>query len=180
MSTINTINLGEMPVCSEATMLPIVATDTGTWAFMTTFNGAYQYIQFTATAGQNLVVPAGLNEDYTYTFKLFKPDSTILNETNYTAKTIPLLPDVDYVCPSGSANGVPLTTGKLQFIATEGQTETTHVELTLVKQVVVFVEGSIRHEGIESDEYTFAQPDVTITFNTPLLEGQKVTIIYFK
>lgn len=180
MSTTNLINLGEIPVCSEAVVLPLEATDTGTWAFMTTFNGAYQYIQFCATAGQKIVVPARLNEDYTYTFKLYKPDNGILNDASYSAKTIPLLPDVDYVCPSASSDGLPFTTGKIQFIATEEQTETSHVELTNAKQVVVFVEGGLRHEGSEDDEYIFSQQNATIMFNTPLIQEQKITIIYFK
>ena len=177
MSMTNNIHLGEIPVCSEATVLPIVANETGTWAFMTTFNGAYQYIQFTATEGQNIVVPTGLNEDYTYTFKLFTPDSSILNDTNYTAKTIPLLQGADHTNSSGGNGSLPYTTGKLQFIATDSQVTSSHVELTNAKQVVVFIEGAIRHEGYEDDEYVFSQQNTTITYTTPLTEGQKITII---
>ncbi|MCB9047167.1 MAG: hypothetical protein H6550_13625 [Chitinophagales bacterium] len=180
MSTTNLVNLGEIPVCSIAVILPVTATDTGTWAFMTTFNGAYQYIQFTATQGENIVVPAVLNEDYNYTFKLYKPDNTILNDTNYCAKTIPILPGTDYVCPAVVGDGVPFTTGKIEFVATEGQAEASYVQLTNAKQVVVFIEGAIRQEGAGDEAYIFSQPDTTITFNTPLMEGQKITIIYFK
>lgn len=179
MSANNSINLGEVPVCSEATILPLTATDTGTWAFMTTFNGAYQYIQFTVTAGEKLVVPAKLNEDYTYTFKLYKPDGVLLNEDGYYAKTIPLLPGIDYVCPSNE-NSVSFSTGKIQFIATAEQTEAIYIELEGAGQVAVFVEGTMRHEGQATDEYVFTSVENKITFNTPLIEGQKVTILYFK
>lgn len=178
MST-NTIHIGEVPVCSEAVVLPLVATATGTWAFMTNFNGAYQYIQFPATANEKLVVPAKLNEDYTYTFKLYKPDNAVFNETNYTAKTIPLLPDIDYVCPS-VGDVTAFTTGKLQFTATEGQTTSAHIELMNVLQVALFVEGAMRQEGAEDDEYIFNKPEAQIEFNTPLQAGQKITILYFK
>lgn len=180
MSTANMINLGEIPVCSEAAVLPVIATETGTWAFMTTFNGAYQYIQFPATEGQKIVVPAKLNEDYTYRFKLYQPDNSLLNTDGYCAKTMPMLPGIDYVCPTADNNGLPFTTGKIQFIATDGQTEGSYTELVNAKQVAVFVEGSMRQEGAEDDEYGFDSPAAKIVFNTPLIEGQKITIIYFK
>lgn len=178
MNKNNKINLGEMPVCSEATILPVIATDTGTWAFMTSFNGAYQYIQFTATVGEQLVVPAKLNEDYTYTFKLYKPDNTLLNDGGYTAKTIPMLPDIDYVCPiSDSAS---FSTGKIQFEATKGQIEVAYTALAGVKQLAVFIEGAMRHEGAAVDEYVFTASQNKVSFNTALNEGQKITILYFK
>ena len=180
MSTENMIHLGEIPVCSEAAVLPVIATETGTWAFMTTFNGAYQYIQFPATEGQKIVVPAKLNEDYTYRFKLYQPDNSLLNTDGYCAKTMPMLPDIDYVCPATGANGLPFTTGKLQFVASEGQTEGSYTELAVAKQVAVFVEGGMRQEGTEDDEYSFDSLNAAIVFNTPLIEGQKITIIYFK
>lgn len=180
MSTANIIDLGDVPVCSEATALPLTATDTGTWAFMTSFNGAYQYVQFPATSGQNIVVPVALNEDYRYTFKLYKPDNSLLNEDGYRMRTIPLLPDVDYVCPSVSQDTAPVTTGKLQLTATTDQTEITHTELVNARQVAVFVEGAMRQEGTDVDEYSFVPAEDKITFNTGLIEGQKITIIYFK
>lgn len=179
MSTNNIINLGTIAVCSEATVLPIIAPHTGTWAFMTSFNGAYQYIQFTATEGEKLVVPAKLNEDYTYTFKLYKPDASLLNDDGYYAKTIPLLPDVDYVCPA-SENSASFTAGKIQLVATEGQLEATFIELAGVEQLAIFVEGAMRHEGLGSDEYQFDASANHIVFNSPLIEGQKITILYFK
>lgn len=175
----NTINLGEVPVCAEAVIIPIDATATGTWAFMTTFNGAYQYVQFSATAGQKIIVPAKLNEDYTYTFKLYQPDNSIFNDTNYSIRTIPMLPEVAYNCPSivGSSD---LNTGKIQLEAAEDQLEITHVELLNVKQVAVFVEGTMQQEGDDVDEYVFDATNAKIIFNTVLLEGQKITILYFK
>lgn len=175
----NIISLGEVPVCSEAVALPLVATATGTWAFMTTFNGAYQYIQFQAVSGDKLVVPAKLNEDYTYTFKLYMPDNSVFNGISYSAKTIPLLPEVDYVCPSVAGQS-SFTTGKIQFVATEGQTESAHLLLADVTQTTVFVEGAIRQEGTGYDEYQFDKLNAKIAFNTALNEGQKITIIYFK
>lgn len=175
----NTIFLGEIPVCSEAVILPLVASATGTWAFMTTFNGAYQYIQFQAVSGENIVVPAKLNEDYTYMFKLFQPDNSVFNSTVYTAKTIPLLPDIDYVCPS--INDSPaFAMGKLQVIAIEGQVESAHIELNNAKQVTVFVEGAMWQEGAGADEYEFNKTAAKIVFHTPLSAGQKITILYFK
>lgn len=179
MSTTNIINLGEIPVCREAVVLPVIATESGTWAFMTSFNGAYQYVQFTATSGQNIVVPAKLNEDYAYTFKLYKPDSSLLNDDGYYAKTIPLLVEVQYTCPDVEGGSAAFSTGKLQFIATEGQAAFDHFELATSKQVAVFVEGAMWQEGNGADEYSFSQSESAITFNSPLIEGQKITIIYF-
>lgn len=176
----NVINLGELPVCSEAVVLPVDATETGTWAFMTTFNGAYQYVQFTATAGQKIVVPAKLNEDYTYSFKLYQPDSSLFNDATYWMKTIPMLPDVEYVCPSVNSAGTTFTTGKIQLIASDDQVEVTMLELLNADNVVVFVEGLMRYEGSEADEYVFSAIDGKVVFNTALTEGQKITILYFK
>lgn len=175
----NNIILGDIPACGEAVVLPLVATATGTWAFMTTFNGAYQYVQFQAVSGQHLVVPAKLNEDYTYNFKLYQPDNTIFNNTTYHAKTIPLLPYVDYECPSvGDAHSFSM--GKLQLVATDGQTEVSFLELNSAKQVTVFVEGAMRQEGADADEYVFDKFGSRVVFNTGLLSGQKITILYFK
>lgn len=178
--SINIIQLGEIPVCSEAVVLPLTATSTGTWAFMTTFNGTYQYVQFQATSGEKFVVPAKLNEDYTYTFKLYQPDNAVFNNTSYSAKTILLLPDIDYVCPSVNNGEVPFATGKIQFLAIEGQIESVHIELNNAVQVAVFVEGAMRQEGSGEDEYDFDKPAAKIIFNTPLIAGQKITILYFK
>ena len=44
--------LGEVPLCAEAVILPLIADTTGTWAFMSSFNGAYQYKQFQCTEGE--------------------------------------------------------------------------------------------------------------------------------
>lgn len=177
--SINIINTGEVPVCSEAVVLPLVATATGTWAFMTTFNGAYQYIQFQAVSGEKIVVPAKLNEDYTYIFKLYQPDNTVFNSTSYSVKTIPLLPDIDYVCPQPGGDSF-FNVGKIQFVAEDGQTEFTHLQLNGAAQVTVFVEGAMWQEGEAYDEYVFNKPDAQIVFNSPLLKGQKITILYFK
>lgn len=179
MSITNAINLGEIPVCSEAVALPLTANATGTWALLTNFNGAYQYVQFSATEGQQLVVPARLNEDYTYHFRIYTPGNTLLHDGGYIAKTIPLLPGIDYVCPSANDNK-PATVGKIQFLAEEGQTESEHTELVKAKQVAVFVEGAMRHEGDGDDEYHFITQEAKIVFNTPLIGQQKTTIIYFK
>lgn len=179
MSITNAIHLGEIPVCSEAVALPIVATETGTWAFLTSFNNAYQYVQFSATAGQQLVVPARLNEDYTYHIRLYTPGNTMLHDGGYVAKTVPILPGAEYVYPNPEA-GAAISTGKIQFLAVEGQTEATHTELVNAKQVAVFIEGGMRHEGDGADEYQFNSLSATVTFNTPLTAQQKLTIIYFK
>lgn len=173
----NIISLGSAPVCKEAVVIPITAEETGTWAFMTTFNGAYQYVQFTAEVGKTIVVPVRLNEDYTYVFKLYKPDNSILNDTNYSIKTTPILPDVmySYVMPEG-----PLNTGSKQFIAIDGQDMVSYVDLVGAKQVVVFVEGAIVQTGTQDEEYLFDNITGIVSWNQPLIEGQKVTILYFK
>lgn len=176
----NTINIGTIPVCKEAVALPLVATATGTWAFMTTFNGAYQYIQFQATQGENIIVPAKLNEDYTYTFKLYQPDNNIFNDSNYCMTTIPMLPEVDYVCPALEVSSENMNIGKIQTVAIEGQLEITNLELLGVKQVAVFVEGTMQREGVDVDEYHLDAVNAKVVFNTELLEGQKITILYFK
>lgn len=176
----NTINLGELPVCSEAIVLPLIATESGTWAFMTTFNGAYQYVQFSAVENEPFVVPVKLNEHYTYTFKLYQPDTSVFNDSSYSVTTMPMLPEVDYVCPTTSENDLSLTTGKLQFVANEGQTEIIHLELLNVKDVAVFVEGAMMAEGQGLDEYILSSIQSKVTLNTPLIEGQKITILYFK
>lgn len=176
----STINLGDLPVCTEAVILPLMATETGTWAFMTTFNGAYQYVQFQAVENEPLVVPVKLNENYTYTFKLYRPDTSVFNDSSYSISTIPMLPEVDYVCPITSENEVSIITGKLQFIASDNQTEIVHLELQNVKDVAVFVEGAMMSEGQEIDEYILSSIQSKVIFNTPLIEGQKITILYFK
>lgn len=169
--------LGEVPVTEEAVILPITADTTGTWAFMSSFNGAYQYVQFTCTAGQSIVVPAKLNENYTYTFRLYKPDATILNDTYYSMLTIPLLG----VCSDEDVSGgiIPKV-GRKQLVATEGQTIAAYLDLVNATQVVVFIEGAILQEGAGDYEYTFNASAGTITFNTPLQEGQNITLLYFK
>lgn len=176
----STINLGDLLVCTEAVILPLMATETGTWAFMTTFNGAYQYVQFQAVENEPLVVPVKLNEHYTYTFKLYRPDTSVFNDSSYIISTIPMLPEVDYVCPATSENDISIITGKLQFTASENQAEIVHLELQNVKDVAVFVEGAMLSEGQEVDEYILSSIQSKVIFNTPLIEGQKITILYFK
>jgi hypothetical protein len=157
--------------------LPLVADATGTWAFMTTFNGAYHYTQFHQTSGQTIVIPAKLNEDYTYVFKLYKPDNSIFNDTCYAAKTIPMLDGEVPLMPDDSE---PITTGKLQFTALPGQDSVSYLELINAKQVAVFIEGAIRQEGTEPEDYLFDKIPGIISFNSELQPGQKITILYFK
>lgn len=171
------IGLGEVPVCSDASVLPLTADTTGTWAFMSSFNGAYQYTQFQCTAGQPIVVPIGLNEHYSYTFRLYKPNNTILNDAYYAMLTIPFLDSVEH---NLSDNDTEFSTGKLQHTATEGQTAITYTALIHAKQVIVFVEGTLWQEGNALDQYSFLNTSGTVTFNIPLISGQKITILYFK
>lgn len=172
-------HLGDVPVCSVGFVLPLVASETGTWAFMTTFNRVYQYIQFQATEGQNIVVPAKLNENYTYTFKLFQPDNSLFSDNSYCMTTMPMLDGIDYLCPLFDG-AIDTTVGKLQLEAAYEQTVISSTELVGVKQVAVFVEGAMRQEGDGADEFTSNKVAGTITFNTPLIESQKITILYFK
>ncbi len=178
MSCNNCINLGVVPATENAVILPLNATATGTWAWMSTFNGAYQYVQFLASAGLPIVVPVHLNEAYNYSFKLYKPDTTVLNDTAYCIETMPMLPDVLYEVPS--ASGGSLLSGKLQLIASSGQTSFTNAALLNAKQVVLFIEGMIVQEGADADEYALNINTGTLLFNTPLTEGQRITILYFK
>jgi hypothetical protein len=171
------IGLGEVPVCSDAAVLPLTADTTGTWAFMSSFNGAYQYTQFQCTAGQPIVVHIGLNEHYSYTFRLYKPNNTIFNDSYYAMLTIPFLNGVEH---NLSDSDTDITTGKLQHLATEGQTTLTYTALINAKQVVVFVEGALWQEGAGLDEYNFTSINGTISFSTPLIAEQKITILYFK
>jgi hypothetical protein len=173
----NYTGLGIAPVCNEAVALPLIADATGTWAFMTTFNGAYHYSQFHATSGQTIVVPARLNEDYTYVFKLYKPDNSIFNETCYSIKTIPI---ADGELGLTVNDSVVVTTGKLQFTALPGQDSVSYLELVNAKQIAVFIEGAIRQEGTGEEEYMFDKIVGIISFNTELQSGQKITILYFK
>lgn len=173
----NTISLGELPMAEEGIVLPLVADTTGAWEFITNFNGAYQYVQFNATAGNKIVVPARLNEYYTYSFKLFKPDTSLLNNVNYSMHTIPILPGVEYTGGFGSAT---IKAGKLQFYATEGQLVYSNDALIYAKQIAVFLEGAILQEGEAIDEYIIDLPSGTLTFNSPLLQTQKITILYIK
>lgn len=173
----NYTGLGIAPVCNEAVTLPLVADATGTWAFMTTFNGAYYYTQFHQANGQTIVVPAKLNEDYTYVFKLYKPDNSIFNDTCYAVKTMPMINGEVGLVPEGAE---PVTAGKLQFTALPGQDSVSYLELVNAKQVVVFIEGAIRQEGSEPEEYLFDNVPGIISFNSELQEGQKITILYFK
>lgn len=176
-----TINLGAVLACSEAIILPLTADATGTWAFTTNFNSAYQYKQFEAINGQSITVPASLNENYTYSFKLYKPGGALFNDVLYTMHTMPMLPDVDYSCAqSESSELAQVTTGKKQFIAGDGQVEIFSNAFVHAKQLVVFVEGAARQEGEAEDEYSFDADAGNVHFNTPLIEGQKITILYFK
>ena len=172
--------LGEVPVCDEALILPLIADVSGTWAFLTTFNGAYQYIQFEATSGQSIVVPATMNENYTYVFRLYRPDGSILGDTYYCMKTVPLLPGMTLPGAGDPGGTSVISTGRKQFVATDGQLTAFYNELVGAVQVVVFIEGAIRQDGTEADEYTFDAISGTITFNTALIEGQKITLLYFK
>lgn len=168
--------LGEVPVCAEAAVLPLIADTTGTWAFMSSFNGAYQYAQFQCSAGQSIVVPVGLNEHFTYTFRLYKPDNTIFNDTYYAMLTVPFLNSTEHVL----VDTEPLAAGKLQHIATDNQYSISYTSLINARQIAIFVEGALWQEGNSSDEYIFNPTSGTITFNTALAEGQKITILYFK
>lgn len=174
----NYTGLGLAPVCGEAMTLPLVADATGTWAFMTTFNGAYQYTQFHQTSGQTIVVPTKLNEDYTYVFKLYKPDNSIFNDTCYAVKTMPMIDGEVALVPQGDTGSI--TTGKLQFTALPGQDSVSYLELINAKQIAVFIEGAIKQEGTEPEEYLFDRVPGIISFNSELQSGQKITILYFK
>jgi hypothetical protein len=177
----NCINLGELPVSEEALVLPFTASATGTWAFMAGFNGAYQYVQFQATAGQALTIPVHLNESYTYSIKLFKPDNSLFNDTAYCISTISMLADIEYACNHEPGVYIRETrAGKKQFTATEGQADITNDVLKNALQVVVFVEGTILQEGTDPDNYSFDTLHGTVHFNTPLSNGQRITILYFK
>lgn len=170
--------LGEVPLCAEAVILPLIADTTGTWAFMSSFNGAYQYKQFQCTEGEPIIVPVSLNENYNYTFRLYKPNNSILNNTYYAMHTIPFLPDIDN--PVTYENSIIQHTGKRQITATNEQASIMEASLINAKQIAVFVEGALRQAGTDTDEYSFTSITGTVTFNTPLIEGQKITILYFK
>ncbi len=173
----NTINLGEVPMAEEGIALPLTADSTGAWEFITNFNGAYQYVQFNATAGDKIVVPAKLNEYYTYSFKLYKPDTSLYNNAVYQVHTIPILPGVVYTGGIGEAT---INAGKLQFYALPNQQTYNHDSLIYAKQIAVFVEGVILQEGTAIDEYQVDLVSGTITFNTTLTASQKISILYIK
>lgn len=172
-----TINLGELPMAEEGIALPLTADSTGAWEFITNFNGAYQYVQFNAIAGDNLIVPVKLNEYYTYSFKLYKPNASLLNNAAYQVHTIPILPGVEY---TGGVGEVTIKAGKLQFYAIDNQQTYNHESLIYAKQIAVFVEGIIKQEGLAEDEYQVDLSNGTILFNTPLIASQKITILYIK
>lgn len=173
----NTINLGEIPMAEEGIALPLIADSTGAWEFITNFNGAYQYVQFNATAGDKIVVPVKLNEYYTYSFKLYKPDTSLYNNAAYQVRTIPILPGVEYTGGIGEAT---IKAGKLQFYALANQQTYNHDSLIYAKQIAVFVEGVILQEGTAIDEYQVDLVSGTITFNTTLTASQKISILYIK
>jgi hypothetical protein len=176
-----TINLGEIPVCNEAVTLPLAADTTGEWTFVSNFNGAYQYLKFQATATQPLVVPVRLNEHYTYIIKLYKPGGDLFNDVHYCATTIPMLPDIEYACqPVEGTSITQLRTGRKQFTATDGQSTIGDNLFINAIQIVVFVEGALKQEGTGAEDYGFNAISGTITFNTALIEGQKITVIYFR
>ncbi|MBS1771528.1 MAG: hypothetical protein JST82_01620 [Bacteroidetes bacterium] len=177
MSTNDCQNIGVIPVSEVAIALPLTADVTGTWAFMTTFNGAYQYVQFTAEAGHHIVVPALLNEDWMYNFKLFKPDTSLFNDTSYCMTTIPLVTGIVY----NAGNDTPqIAVGKLQYVATANQSSIAEDIFVDARQVAVFVEGIIMQEGNQPDGYLLNTATGAITFNSPLIEGQKIIVLYIK
>lgn len=173
---IDVISLCNVPVCGEAVVLPLLADVTGTWAFMTAFNGAYVYKQFTATANQNIVVPVALNENYTYQFRLYKPDTSVFNNTAYSITTMPFALETQSI----EYNDTLSVVGRKQYTASGGETFYTHLELVNAVSVEVFIEGVIRQEGDEIEDYHFNRATGTITYNTPLSEYQRITILYFK
>lgn len=175
MST--TINLGEIPMAEEGVALPLTADSAGAWEFITNFNGAYQYVQFNASAGDKLVVPVKLNEYYTYSFKLYKPDTSLFHDAAYQMQTIPILPGVEY---TGGAGETTIKAGKLQFYAIDGQLIYSHTALIYAKQIAVFVEGMMLQEGSGHDEYQIDPEAGQITFNTQLIAAQKISILYIK
>lgn len=177
----NCISLGEVPASGEALVLPLTADATGTWSFMASFNGAYQYVQFPFTSGQVFTIPVRLNESYAYSIKLFRPDNSLFNDTAYCLTTYPLTVDTNwiYLTPTGTFSN-PLQIGRKQYTATEGQTVITDNILKTARQVTVFAEGTILTEGNEADGYTFSSTAGTVTFHTPLINEQRITIIWFK
>lgn len=172
-----TINLGEVPMAEDGIALPLTADSTGAWEFITNFNGAYQYVQFNATAGDNLIVPAKLNEYYTYSFKLYKPDTSLFNSACYQVQTVPILPGIEYTGGTGEST---IKAGKLQFYALDGQQTYTHNALIYAKQIAVFVEGLMLQEGNATDEYQVDLVTGQLNFNAPLLVSQKISILYIK
>lgn len=176
----NYTGIGQVPVAEEGIVLPLVADASGTWGFMTSFNGAYKYALFPVVAGQAIAVPVNLNEYYAYTFKLYKPDNSLFNDTCYCMQTVPLMSDVNYVFDNPETLSIGSVIAKKQFIATEGQTQIIDDIFKNAKQIIVFVEGMLRQAGSDAEFYSFNATTGTIIFNTALIADQRITIIYFK
>lgn len=176
----NYTGIGQVPVAAEGVVLPLIADESGTWGFMTSFNGAYKYALFPVVAGQAIAVPVNLNEYYAYTFKLYKPDNSLFNDTCYCMQTVPLMPDVNYVFDNQETLSIGSVIAKKQFVATEGQTQVVDAAFKNANQVVVFIEGMLKQAGTDPECYSFNAATGAIVFNTPLIADQKITIIYFK
>lgn len=177
--TDNYTGIGEIPVCGDAVALPLLADATGTWSFISGFNSSYRHVLFAATAGLSIVVPIKLNEHYTYVFRLIRPDGTTLGDTAYTMRTLPMLPGNTYTLPvPGTLEAV--RTGRLQSTATAEQTELYDLALKGAEQLTLFVEGAMQQEGPGVEQYLFDAVTGIITFNQPLVAGQRITIIYYK
>lgn len=176
----NYTGIGQVPVAAEGVVLPLIADESGTWGFMTSFNGAYKYALFPVVAGQAIAVPVNLNEYYAYTFKLYKPDNSLFNDTCYCMQTVPLMPDVNYVFDNQETLSIGSVIAKKQLVATEGQTQVVDAAFKNANQVVVFIEGMLKQAGTDPESYSFNAATGTVTFNTALIADQKITIIYFK
>lgn len=81
--------LGEVVAYKDYIILPIKATHTGTWAFMSSFNGAYQYCQYEAKEGELMRIQVALQHNYAYTFRLYKPDAQIFEDKYFSMITVP-------------------------------------------------------------------------------------------
>lgn len=85
--------LCEVVAHKDYIILPVKSTHTGTWAFMSSFNGAYKYCKYEAKEGELMRIPVALQHNYVYSFRLYKPDAQIFEDTYFSMRTVP--PSID-------------------------------------------------------------------------------------
>lgn len=84
-------DLGCFTHCGDEYLLPINSDEPGVWRFELNFSGSVKRITAEFDATEKLAIPGPLNENYTYTFKVFRPDGSQFGTGCYAITIKPLV-----------------------------------------------------------------------------------------